>query len=500
MNRRSGILLSISSLPSPYGIGSLGKEAYDFADFLKETGQQYWQVLPVGPTGIGNSPYSTYSSMAGNPLYIDLTELIEKGFLETKEVEQINWGSNLEKVDYEAVKKNRRTILYSAYKKGFNAEAVDDFTEKNHWVDDYALFMAAKKYFNNIPWFNWPDEKLRQRDKETLEKYKEKLKDEIDFQRFLQYTFYRQWKELSDYIHECGIFIIGDMPIYVARDSADLWCEPEFFQLDEDLVPKAVAGVPPDYFSEDGQLWGNPLYDWEKMKADGYGWWIRRVEGASKLFDVIRIDHFRAFASYWAVPSDAKSAKEGEWRKGPGMDLIGVLTNWFYNVRFIAEDLGVLTPDVTKLLEESGLPGMNVLEFGFSPDACSKYIPYKCVENSITYVGTHDNDTAEGWYEDPDVDEKEKETARDYLGISELEPASLALIRGGMGTASCLFVAQMQDWLALGSEARMNVPGTTINNWEWRMTPDVCDKELKAHIYRYTKLFGRLPEKGVGAF
>lgn len=500
MNRRSGILLPISSIPSPYGIGSLGKDAYEFADFLKASGQQYWQMLPVGPTAMGNSPYSTYSGMAGNPLYIDLTELIEKGFLSKEEVERENWGDIPERVDYEAVNRSRKKVLYSAYKKGFDINAVDLFTEENHWVNDYALFMAAKKYFNDKPWFEWPDKGLQRREPEAIEKYRALLKDEIDFQRFLQYTFYRQWSDLADYIHEQGIYIIGDMPIYVARDSADLWCEPEFFQLDEDLVPKSVAGVPPDYFSEDGQLWGNPLYNWERMKADGYGWWIRRVEGASKLFDVIRIDHFRAFASYWAVPAGRKTAKDGEWRKGPGMELLGVLQNWFYNVRFIAEDLGVLTPDVTELLDKSGLPGMNVLEFAFSPDVSSKYLPYKCKENSITYVGTHDNDTAEGWYSDPEVDEETKKTARDYLGISELEPASLAFIRGGMGTDSCLFVAQMQDWLALGSEARMNIPGTTVENWEWRMAPDVCDKELILHIYRYTKLFGRLPEKGIGAF
>ena len=500
MNRRSGILLSISSLPSPYGIGTLGKEAYEFVDFLKASGQQYWQMLPVGPTAIGNSPYSTYSSMAGNPLFIDLTELIEKGFLEKEELDKINWGDSPDRVDYDAVKSNRRKVLYTAYKNGFDKNAVDCFTKENKWVDDYALFMAAKKYFNYKPWYEWPDKKLQKRDSYVLNVYREKLKDEINFQRFLQYTFYRQWSSLKDYANKQGIIIIGDMPIYVARDSSDLWCEPEFFQLDEDLVPEAVAGVPPDYFSEDGQLWGNPLYNWERMKEDGYGWWIRRVEGASKLFDVIRIDHFRAFASYWAIPVNSKTAKDGEWRKGPGMDLIGVLKNWFYNVRFIAEDLGVLTHDVTELLEESGLPGMNVLEFAFSSDASSKYLPYRCIENSVTYVGTHDNDTGEGWYSDPNLDEEVKRTAKDYLGISELEPASLSLIRGGMGTASCLFIAQMQDWLALGSEARMNVPGTTVNNWEWRMTPDVCDKELILHIYRYTKLFGRLPEKGIGAF
>ena len=324
-----------------------------------------------------------------------------------------------------------------------------------------------------------------------MEQYKRLLRTEIDYYLYIQFLFSKQWNAFRDYVHSCGIKIIGDLPIYVPMDSADTWREPQFFQLDRENIPTCVAGVPPDYFAKDGQLWGNPLYDWDAMQRDGYGWWIRRVEGASKKYDVIRIDHFRAFESYWAVPYGETTAKNGQWRKGPGMDLVKVLRDWFYNLDFIAEDLGDLTPDVHRLVEDSGFPGMNVLEFAFSPDASSKYLPHYNSENSVCYVGTHDNDTARGWLEDEEVDAANKLFASKYLGLNDQEDRSVGMIRGGMVSPAWLFVAQMQDWLGLGSEARMNIPGTATGNWRWRMLPGKDSEALAKEIAEYTRMFGR---------
>jgi len=497
MKRTSGILMPLTSLPSKYGIGTLGKAAYEFADFLADAGQIYWQVLPLNPTGLGDSPYSTFSTFAGNPILIDLELLMEDGLLTKDYVESFDWGSDPAQVDYVKVRENRRTVLKTAYENGFerDKEKVLKFVSDHHWVPDYSLFMALRRHFGETSWMDWPDEDIRMRNPEAMQHYHELLKDEIQLQIYVQYLFFRQWNILHDYLKEKRISMIGDLPIYVALDSADAWCESQFFQLDEKHVPKAVAGVPPDYFSEEGQLWGNPLYDWVAMRADGYGWWIRRVEGASKLFDVIRIDHFRAFSSYWAVPYGAESARTGEWRPGPGMDLVKVLRDWFYNTDFIAEDLGILTPDVEQLLRDSGFPGMTVLEFAFSPDMSSRYLPHYCIENSVCYVGTHDNDTALGWFQDPAVDEESKQFARDYLGITDDSEAPLAFIRGGMGSPAATFIAQMQDWLGLGTEARMNIPGKALGNWKWRMLPGAATPELAETILHYSKMFGRALER-----
>ena len=492
MERSSGILMPIFSLPSKYGIGTLGKEAYHFADFLEKSRQKYWQVLPLGPTGYGNSPYASFSSFAGNAYLIDLDLLIEDGLLERDYVESFDWGDDPETIDYGKIEKNRREVLRKAFENGFQRDRseVDAFVADNFWAEDYAMFRALRDHFDESLWINW-EEPIRLRRPEAVEQYKRLLRTEIDYYLYIQFLFSKQWNAFRDYVHSCGIKIIGDLPIYVPMDSADTWREPQFFQLDRENIPTCVAGVPPDYFAKVGQLWGNPLYDWDAMQRDGYGWWIRRVEGASKKYDVIRIDHFRAFESYWAVPYGETTAKNGQWRKGPGMDLVKVLRDWFYNLDFIAEDLGDLTPDVHRLVEDSGFPGMNVLEFAFSPDASSKYLPHYNSENSVCYVGTHDNDTARGWLEDEEVDAANKLFASKYLGLNDQEDRSVGMIRGGMVSPAWLFVAQMQDWLGLGSEARMNIPGTATGNWRWRMLPGKDSEALAKEIAEYTRMFGR---------
>ena len=492
MNRSSGILMHISSLPSKYGIGTLGREAYRFADFLKEAGQTYWQLLPMGPTSYGDSPYQSFSTFAGNPYFIDLELLAEDGLLDTAELGAINWGTEPRYVDYGKIYESRFSVLRTAYERGYerDKEAVEAFARENPWLANYTLYMSVKKHFDMKSWLDWPDEDIRVRKPEAVAAYTEKLQDDIRFFTYLQYLFYKQWNALREYIHSLGIKIIGDLPIYVAMDSADVWAEPEFFQLGEGNVPTEVSGVPPDYFSADGQLWGNPLYDYDKMQADGFGWWIRRVEGASRLFDVIRIDHFRGFESYWAVPYGAETARDGRWRKGPGMALVGVLTSWFQGLELIAEDLGFLTPEVNQLLSESGLPGMKVLEFAFDAREPSNYLPHTYERNCVCYVGTHDNETVMQWK--AQADPADITYARQYLGLSSAEGFNWGVIRGGMSSVADTFVAQMQDYLGLGAEGRMNTPGTSGCNWQWRMLPGEASASLSKKIFRYTKMYGRL--------
>ena len=488
--------MPISSLPSPYGIGTFGKAAYDFADFLHAAGQGYWQLLPLGPTSYGDSPYQSFSTFAGNPYFIDLDLLIKDKLLTRKEVTSCAWGSEPRYVDYGKIYESRFALLERAKARGWerDREAVAAFeAENSRWLLDYALFMALKRHFGMKSWTEWPDEGARLHRADALERYRAELRGDVELFTYIQFLFFRQWSALKSYINGLGIRIIGDIPIYVAMDSSDVWSEPEKFQLDERNVPVEVSGVPPDYFSADGQLWGNPLYDWEAMRCDGYGWWIRRVDGASKLYDMLRIDHFRAFESYWAVPRDAESAKEGQWRPGPGMDLVGRLTAWFNNVSFIAEDLGSLTPQVHKLLADSGLPGMKVLEFAFDPNSLSDYLPHRIGENSICYAGTHDNNTLRGW-----IDEENPETlafAREYLGIDDDADLADAVLRAGMRSKAELFIAQMQDWLGLGVDARMNTPGTVGGNWAWRMTPGSETKALAGKMRRMAYIYGRSDKK-----
>ncbi len=492
MNRSSGILMHISSLPSKYGIGTMGREAYRFADFLKKAGQKYWQLLPMGPTSYGDSPYQSFSTFAGNPYFIDLELLAEDGLLDTAELESINWGIEPRYVDYGKIYESRFRVLRIACERGYerDQEEVEAFARENSWLPNYALYMAVKQHFDMKSWLDWPDEDIRVRKSEAVAAYTEKLQEDIRFFTYLQYLFYRQWNALREYIHSLGIQIIGDLPIYVAMDSADVWAEPEFFQLGEGNVPTEVSGVPPDYFGADGQLWGNPLYDYDKMRADGFGWWIRRVEGASRLFDVIRIDHFRGFESYWAVPYGAETARNGRWRKGPGMALVGVLTSWFQGLELIAEDLGFLTPEVHQLLSESGLPGMKVLEFAFDAREPSSYLPHTYDRNCVCYVGTHDNETVMQWK--AQADPVDITYARKYLGLSSAEGFNWGVIRGGMSSVADTFVAQMQDYLGLGAEGRMNTPGTSAGNWQWRMLPGEASASLARKIFRYTKMYGRL--------
>jgi len=496
MERRSGILLPMSSLPSNYGIGTMGKSAYEFIDFLKEAGQSYWQLLPMGPTSYGDSPYASFSSFAGNPYFIDLDMLIEDGLISDADVKDAWWSDAPEKVNYGAIYYYRYPVLRKAFAAGkdrFRKETEEFRKENASWLENYALFMAVKNHFEGAGWTAWKDTDIKLHRPEAVRAYGEKLKDDVDFWVFIQFLFFRQWKALREYAHKNGIQFIGDVPIYVALDSADVWSEPKYFQLDENNVPKKVSGCPPDAFTADGQLWGNPLYDWDVMKRDGYGWWIRRIEGAKKLFDVIRVDHFRGFDSYWAVPYGDKTAKNGKWEQGPGFDFVGMLKSWFYDTRFIAEDLGFLTPSVSKLLKDSGFPGMKVLEFGFGVDVDSGYLPHDCVPNSVCYVGTHDNDTVSGWLKNSP--KKEVAYAREYMHITPKEGWAWGFIRSGMATASELFVAQMQDILELGPETRVNLPGSVGVNWTWRMLPGVLTAELAEKLYSYTRTYRRTAKK-----
>jgi len=489
MERSAGILLPIFSLPGRYGAGVLGAEARAFVDFLRDAGQKWWQILPLGPTGAGNSPYTSESTFAGNPLLIDLEHLAAEGLLDQADLEsaQVPPSSG---IDYGELYRLREPLLRKAFQRarGRGDEKTRAFSAKNPWLAEYVLYRAAKIHYENAAWFDWSDEGLRRHEPEALDRWRQELAEDVAFRTYVQYWFFTQWAELKDYANENGVKIIGDMPIYVSLDSADVWSERKEFLLDQEGRPSKVAGVPPDYFSEEGQLWGNPLYNWPAMKQDGFGWWIRRVEGASRLFDAIRIDHFRGLESYWAVPSESDTAKVGTWEKGPGMDLLRVLTSWFPQTTYIAEDLGILTDAVHQLREEAGLPGMKVLQFAFSgPD--NAYLPHHYKPGCICYTGTHDNDTAVGWY--THASEEERAFVETYLGASDAESARRALLRCGQGSVAELFVAQMQDYLGLGSEARLNVPGVAEGNWCWRLLPGQATEALAEEIHAMTAAFSR---------
>ena len=485
--------MPISALPSPYGIGTLGKAAYDFAMFLHESGQKYWQMLPLGPTSHGDSPYQSFSTYAGNPYFIDLDLLVADGLLTTEELQACNWGSDPRHVDYGKIYENRFQILSLAKSRGWERDRkdVEEFVKGNPWIHDYALFMACKRHFGMKAWTQWEDPEIRLRKSPTvLRAYREKLKVDVELFTYLQYLFYKQWTDLKAYIHKLGIQIIGDLPIYVAMDSADVWAEPKNFQLDSYNVPTAVSGVPPDYFSADGQLWGNPLYRWDVMERDGFGWWIRRIDGARKLYDVIRIDHFRGLESYWSVPYGETTAKNGKWLKGPGMKLIRTLQQWFPTLELIAEDLGYPTPEVQQLLKDSGLPGMKVLVFAFDSRDSSAYLPHSYEEHCICYTGTHDNSPVALWR--TEVSKEDLQFAISYLGLNDQEGFNWGVIRGGMSSVAKLFVAQMQDYLELGEGHRINTPGTDSGNWQWRMLPGEATASLSAKIKTMVKMYGRI--------
>jgi len=493
--RRAGILLPIFSLPSNYGIGTLGKEAFRFIDFLKEAKQSYWQILPIGPTSYGDSPYQSFSSYAGNPYFIDLDKLIEQGLLEKEDVADLK-VENPSYVDYGYIYETRFDILRKAYLKGKVTlrKELESFVEENaDWVKDYALFMALKKKYEMKSWLEWPDEEIRLRKPQALREAQEELKEDVEFYEFLQYLFFEQYAALKEYAHKNGIKIIGDVPIYVALDSADVWANPKEFQLDKENYPECVAGVPPDYFSEDGQLWGNPLYDWDAMKKNGYQFWIRRIGGAARYYDVIRIDHFRGFQQYWAVPYGAKTAKNGKWIDGPSLNFVKILRDWFSNIDFIAEDLGIISEDVTELLKASGFPGMKVLEFGMGPKEANNHTPHNHESNSVCYISTHDNSPIMGWK--VTADPKEVRFARKYLGLNWKEGFHNGFIRGGMSSVSNLFVSQIQDYLGLGEESRINTPGTAVGNWQWRLSKNQLTEEMAAQIAEITERYGRAPKE-----
>ena len=491
MKRSSGILLHISSLPSPYGIGNLGAEARSFIDFLHSAGQKWWQLLPISPTGYGDSPYQSASTFAGNPYFIDPEALLEQGLLTEDELAG-DWGDP-NYVDYGLLYNRRHALLRKAYDRADKTDpAFAEFCQtERHWLDDYALFMAIKNSLGGKAWTQWP-EALRLRKPAALKKAKSDLSDEISYLKWVQYLFYTQWETLRGYARSKDVRIIGDIPIYVPLDSADVWSAPEDFQLDPDRMPKVVAGCPPDGFSADGQYWGNPIYDWEKMEKDGFAWWIRRLAAAGRFFDVVRIDHFRGIESYWSIPATEKTARGGKWVKGPGMKLIRAVKKALPHVDFIAEDLGFLTPEVRQMVEESGFPGMKVLEFAFDPrEPDNSYLPHLYKANCICYIGTHDNHTLRQWYEESA--ETDLAFAREYMKITEKDDFCDAMLRLGMGSLAELFVVQMQDWLGLGAEARMNEPGAVNHqNWRWRMLPGAATPALAAEIATLTEEFGRI--------
>ena len=494
MARSAGILLPVFSLPSEFGIGSLGAEAREFLDFLRDAGQSWWQMLPLTPGGGGNSPYSSVSSFAGDPLLLDLPMLLTDGLLSEDEVDSAR-VEGCRPIDYGAVMARRRALLRCAFRRGWarDAAGVAAFRARCPWVEDYALYMAAKEHFGGKCWLDWPDEALRDHAPEAAAAWRETLSEDVNFHLYVQYLFDRQWAALKAYAGERGVKIIGDLPIYVSLDSADVWSERQFFRLDEKGYPVEVAGVPPDYFSQDGQLWGNPLYDWERMRADGFGWWIRRIGGNTGRYDAIRIDHFRAFAAGWCVPYGEKTARNGVWRQGPGMDLVGVLTSWFSGTEFLAEDLGLQTPDVARLLKDSRMPGMRVLEFAFS-DPANSYLPHNCPENALCYTGTHDNDTLHGWYRT--ARPEEIAFAEKYLNVTGEDAVCEAVLRAGQGSVARYFIAQLQDYLGLGSEGRINVPGIVGDgNWSFRLPEGCFTEELAERIRALTALYGRCPEE-----
>ncbi len=482
MKRAAGVLLSVSSLPSPYGIGALGRCAFEFVDFLAQSGQSYWQMLPVGPISYGDSPYQSFSTFAGNPYYIDLELLIQDGLLLRSEVEEVRWGDDPRRVDYGAVYRGRFPLLEQAFERGWKRErdAVEQFAERHRdWLPDYARFMARKRFYGMRSWTQWPKEAVS----EAL------LERDVRFFTYLQFLFDRQWSALKAYANKKGISIIGDLPIYVAMDSADVWACPEQFQLDQDNVPRAVSGVPPDGFSDEGQLWGNPLYRWDRMEADGFAWWERRLRGNLERFDVIRLDHFRGLESYWAVPQGAKTAAGGHWEPGPGKAFIRMIHEKFPSTLMIAEDLGYVTRQVRELLDYSGFPGMKVLEFAFDARENGDYLPYRYPENCVCYAGTHDNSTILGWLEE--ADPEDADMARRYFGLNREEGLHWGFLRGGMSSGARLFIAQMQDCLGLGGEARMNTPGVLGGNWQWRMAPGDIPPELAQRLREFTQLYGR---------
>ncbi|MFV0440130.1 MAG: 4-alpha-glucanotransferase [Lachnospirales bacterium] len=488
-NRESGILMPISSIPSNYGIGAFSKEAYDFVDMLEKSGQKNWQVLPLGPTSYGDSPYQSFSTFAGNPYFIDLDTLVSEGLLEKKDIEDVDFGDDDRNVNYSKLYNSRFKVLRIAFenwKKSNENKEID----LSVYLKEYCLYMAIKNKFDNKEWLLWDDD-IKYRSDEAIKYYKDLLADDILFYEFLQMNFFKQWKKLKNYANIKGVNIIGDIPIYVALDSADCWLNTHLFDLNDDLTPITVAGCPPDKFTSLGQMWGNPIYNWEKHKETGYSWWIKRIEQCFEIYDVLRIDHFRGFDEYYAIPYADDNAVNGKWEKGPGMDFFNTVKKELGDVNIIAEDLGYITDTVEKLLHDTKYPGMKVIEFAFDSREESDYLPYNYIENSVVYTGTHDNDTIVGWYKNLNKDDKEK--SLQYLDNydSKDEEIHWDFIRLALSSVSKLAVIPMQDYIGLDSDCRINTPSTIGCNWTWRMKKNEFSNELSEKIKCVNNIYGR---------
>ena len=500
IKRSSGVLMHISSLPGKFGIGTFGKEAYQFVDFLEETKQSYWQILPLTTTSYGDSPYQSFSAIAGNTSFIDFDILRDEELLLEEDYQNIFYGENLERVNYSAVYESRQIVLREAVKKFQESKKwmseLEVFQKENeNWLDDFSEYMAIKGYFSNKALQDWDDMEIRRREKKSLEKYREMLKEEILYHRITQFLFFYQWKNLKKYANQKGIQIIGDIPIYVSSDSVEMWTMPELFKVDKENRPLYVAGCPADEFSPDGQLWGNPIYDWKKHKEKKYSWWIHRIQESLKMYDVIRIDHFKGFSDYWQIDKNAIVAKEGTWEAGPGIELFKTIRKELGEVPIIAENLGFIDEKAQKLLEDCGFPGMNILQFAFEGGADNKDLPYHYIKNSVSYTGTHDNPVIYAWFEDQT--EEVKRYVCQFLNIREGETIPQAMIRGIYSSVSILAIVTMQDLLEKGKEARMNTPSLMGGNWEWRMRAEELSFDKKGFLRHMTGLYGREREDKV---
>jgi len=490
--RSSGILLPISALPSGHGIGCFSKEAFEFVDILKRAGQRYWQILPLGPTGYGDSPYQSFSTYAGNPFFIDIEALIGEGLLTREECDGYVYFTHPAYIEYEQVFQAREELLKKAFERFVPDEAFGEFVrEHGYWLEDYALYMAVKDTHDGASWTQW-EEEIRARVPSAVQNAREELADVLQLYRFQQYKFYEQWKRLKAYANENGICIIGDIPIYVAFDSADTWANPMLFQFNEYNEPMAVAGCPPDGFAPAGQLWGNPLYSWEYHRETGYSWWIQRMQHSFQLYDVVRIDHFRGFDEYYSIPYGDETAEWGHWEKGPGIEFFHTLKERLGDMDVIAEDLGFLTDSVLQMVQDSGFPGMKVLEFAFDAGSDCTYLPHNYTDNCIVYTGTHDNDTLAGWINS--MGDYTKAFSDEYLDMADksIEEKVWSFIRLAMSSIAERAVIPIQDYLCLGGEARMNEPSTLGDNWKWRLIPGQISDELIGRIRRMTEIYGRI--------
>lgn len=485
--RQSGILLPVTSLPSPYGIGTMGKVAYDWIDFLADAKQSYWQVLPLGPTSYKDSPYQTFSAFAGNPYLIDLDLLVEEGLLNKDEL--VKYTSEELSIDYGYLYSWRFKILKIAYSRfDINDNAFQTFVKnESYWLNDYAIFMSIKNYFDGKSWQEWTDD-FKFRKKSAIDKFVTTHLEEINFYKFIQFMFDKQWHKLKEYANAKGVEIIGDVPIYVALDSVDVWSNPKEYQLDENLKPKRVAGCPPDDFAKKGQLWGNPLYDYKKMEHTGFKWWNDRIKKSFQLYDVVRIDHFRGFESYYSIDSKEETAENGKWVKGPGMKLFKSIKN-LNELNIIAEDLGFLTPAVHKLLKQTGFPGMKILQFGFDKDADSPYAPHNYISNCVVYTGTHDNPPIRTWFETLDLETKHM--VSEYVNLTSEDKICDRMVRLALSSVANIAIIPIQDYLGLGSDSRINTPSTSEDNWQWRLDKKYITKELADYILFLTKLYRR---------